>query len=100
MNVFKVLILGDAAVGKSCLLLRYTDNTYKDGYISTIGVDFKLKQLALDGKKWDLGFGILQVRNAFVQLHRATTEAVILFFYATMLLMRMLLTESGSGSTR
>ena len=57
-NVFKILILGDAGVGKSCLLLRYTDNTYKDGFISTIGVDFKLKQLELDGKQirlkiWD-----------------------------------------------
>ena len=57
-NVFKILILGDAGVGKSCLLLRYTDNTYKDGFISTIGVDFKLKQLEVDGKQvrlkiWD-----------------------------------------------
>jgi len=57
-NVFKILILGDAGVGKSCLLLRYTDNTYKDGFISTIGVDFKLKQLELEGKQvrlkiWD-----------------------------------------------
>jgi Ras-related protein Rab-1A len=57
-NVFKILILGDAGVGKSCLLLRYTDDTYKDGFISTIGVDFKLKQLEVNGEQirlkiWD-----------------------------------------------
>jgi len=38
----KVMLLGDASVGKSCLLLRASDNIYTENFISTIGVDFKL----------------------------------------------------------
>ena len=48
--LFKILLIGDSGVGKSCLLLKYTDGIYADSYISTIGVDFKIKTEAIDGK--------------------------------------------------
>ncbi|KAL7711948.1 GTP-binding protein ypt2 [Entamoeba marina] len=56
--LLKFLIIGDTAVGKTAMLLRYTDNTFDEGFISTIGVDFKIKKLEVDGKKlkiqiWD-----------------------------------------------
>ncbi|CAL9198289.1 unnamed protein product, partial [Musa hybrid cultivar] len=38
--LFKLLLIGDSSVGKSCLLLRFADDSYVDSYISTIGVDF------------------------------------------------------------
>lgn len=48
--LFKLLLIGDSGVGKSCLLLRFADNTYTQDYISTIGVDFKIRTIELDGK--------------------------------------------------
>ncbi|XP_065000204.1 ras-related protein RIC1-like isoform X2 [Musa acuminata AAA Group] len=38
--LFKLLLIGDSGVGKSCLLLRFADDSYIESYISTIGVDF------------------------------------------------------------
>ncbi|KAL5213780.1 hypothetical protein ABZP36_002932 [Zizania latifolia] len=48
--LFKLLLIGDSSVGKSCLLLRFADDSYVDTYIRTIGVDFKIRTIELDGK--------------------------------------------------
>jgi len=48
--LFKLLLIGDSGVGKSCLLLRFADDTYTESYISTIGVDFKIRTVELEGK--------------------------------------------------
>lgn len=42
--LFKVLMVGDSGVGKSSILLRYTDDVYDEDMAATIGVDFKLKR--------------------------------------------------------
>uniref|UniRef100_A0A7S4IMH1 Uncharacterized protein n=1 Tax=Vannella robusta TaxID=1487602 RepID=A0A7S4IMH1_9EUKA len=47
--IYKILLLGDPDAGKSCLLLRYVDETYSDVFISTIGVDYKSKNIQVDG---------------------------------------------------
>ena len=48
---FKILLLGDSTVGKTCFLKRYIDGTFQDAYLSTIGFDFKIKFVTLkDGK--------------------------------------------------
>lgn len=39
----KVVIIGDSGVGKTNLLLRMSDKTFKPNYVPTIGVDFKTK---------------------------------------------------------
>ncbi|KAL6996366.1 WD40 repeat protein [Sarracenia purpurea var. burkii] len=48
--LFKLLLIGDSGVGKSCLLLRFADDSYSESYISTIGVDFKIRTVEQDGK--------------------------------------------------
>jgi Ras-related protein Rab-1A len=49
--LFKILLIGDSGVGKTCMLLKFTDEVFQASYISTIGVDFKIKTLRLeDGK--------------------------------------------------
>lgn len=51
-------------MGKSCLLLRFADDTYTDSYISTIGVDFKIRTLELEGKTVKLQIVSITNRNA------------------------------------
>ncbi|KAL7718343.1 Rab family GTPase [Entamoeba marina] len=51
-------MIGDSGVGKSCLFLRFADDIFSETYITTIGVDFKIKSVKIDGKEvklqiWD-----------------------------------------------
>ena len=48
--IFKVLIIGDSSVGKSNILLRFSDDKFHDTFLPTIGVDFKIKNLNVNGK--------------------------------------------------
>ena len=54
----KVAIIGDSSVGKTNILLRYVNSDYQISHVVTIGIDFKVKSLNLDGYKlkmqiWD-----------------------------------------------
>jgi len=56
--LIKLLLIGDSGVGKSCLLLRFSDDSFTTSFITTIGIDFKIKTIELDGKRiklqiWD-----------------------------------------------
>ena len=49
--VYKVLLLGDSTVGKTCFLLRYCDKTFQEAHLSTIGLDYRLKTMTLQSGK-------------------------------------------------
>ena len=48
---FKILILGDSTVGKTCFLTRYTDKRFEQNYLATVGIDYKLKNIKLNDNK-------------------------------------------------
>ena len=45
----KLLLIGDSSVGKTSLLLRYVDDKFSPSFVSTIGIDFKVKRVRVDG---------------------------------------------------
>lgn len=47
---FKVVLIGDSGVGKSCILLRFADDKFNENFFATIGVDFRFKHMSLDDK--------------------------------------------------
>ena len=49
--VYKVLLLGDSTVGKTCFLLRYCDKTFEDAHLTTVGLDYRLKSMVLKNGK-------------------------------------------------
>jgi Ras-related protein Rab-8A len=48
--LIKLLIIGDSGVGKTCFLLRFSDDNFTASHLTTIGIDFKLKTMEIDGK--------------------------------------------------
>jgi Ras-related protein Rab-1A len=56
--VFKILLIGNSAVGKSSLLLRFADEVFHESFLPTIGVDFKIRTIEQAGsvvklQMWD-----------------------------------------------
>ena len=81
--LFKVLIIGNSGVGKSCLLLRFAEDMFSDNYISTIGVDFKIRKIELDGKSiklqiWDTA-GQERFRTITKSYYRGSNGIVVVY---------------------
>ena len=58
LTSLKILIIGESGVGKSSLLLRFTDDQFDPEMAATIGVDFKVKVMNQQGNRvklaiWD-----------------------------------------------
>lgn len=56
--MFKILLVGNSAVGKSSLLMRFADDIFTDNFLPTIGVDFKIRTIESSGsivklQMWD-----------------------------------------------
>lgn len=79
----KLIIIGDSAVGKTNILMRFCENTFKTNYTATIGVDFKVKSIQLGHTKlkmqiWDTA-GQERYRN-IAQTYYKGAAAVILTY--------------------
>lgn len=81
--LFKLVIIGDSGVGKTSLLLKYVDDVFSETFISTIGVDFKIRTIEKDGKKvrlqiWDTA-GQDRFRNIVSTFYRNANGILLVF---------------------
>eukprot|EP00747_Dinoflagellata_sp_TGD_P184176 gnl/TRDRNA2_/TRDRNA2_39577_c0_seq1.p2 gnl/TRDRNA2_/TRDRNA2_39577_c0~~gnl/TRDRNA2_/TRDRNA2_39577_c0_seq1.p2 ORF type:complete len:204 (+),score=50.08 gnl/TRDRNA2_/TRDRNA2_39577_c0_seq1:104-715(+) len=82
-HLIKLLLLGDSAVGKSSLLMRFCEQRFDTNFVLTIGVDFKWKQVERNGKKlklqvWDTA-GQERFRTITPAYYRAAMGVVITY---------------------
>lgn len=63
--LFKYIIIGDTSVGKSCLLLQFTDKRFRTQHDLTIGVDFGSRMIKID----DTRSGVAEQRNVKLQIY-------------------------------
>lgn len=70
------MLIGDSGVGKSCLLLRFADDSFNESYITTIGVDFRFRTVEIDGHTVKLQIvGLRQWDTAGQERFRTITSA-------------------------
>ncbi|MGH0150537.1 UNVERIFIED_CONTAM: hypothetical protein FKN15_017830 [Acipenser sinensis] len=48
--MFKLLIIGNSSVGKTSFLFRYADDSFTSAFVSTVGIDFKVKTVYRNDK--------------------------------------------------
>ncbi|TPX30576.1 hypothetical protein SmJEL517_g05880 [Synchytrium microbalum] len=83
----KVLSLGDAGVGKSCLIKRYCEGKFVSEYIPTIGIDYGVKSATVEEEEvkvnfWDVAGDPVyyEVRNEFYKDTNVASAAAVLVF--------------------
>lgn len=81
--LFKFIVIGDAAAGKSCLLHRFIENKFKHNSTHTIGVEFGSKIVEVGGKKvklqiWDTA-GQERFRSVTKSYYRGAAGAVLVY---------------------
>mmetsp|Transcript_32303 Transcript_32303/g.52354 ORF Transcript_32303/g.52354 Transcript_32303/m.52354 type:complete len:211 (-) Transcript_32303:149-781(-) len=79
----KIILLGDSGVGKSCMLKSFMGKEFTEGYVSTIGVDFEMKQTTVGGKKvnlqiWDTA-GQERFRTITTSYYRSCDAILVVF---------------------
>ena len=80
---FKILLIGDLGVGKSCVILRYVEGDFPGNIMSSIGVDFKTKQIELDEHSikmqiWDTA-GHEKFRTITTSYYKSAQAIIILY---------------------
>eukprot|EP01059_Diplonema_ambulator_P010835 TRINITY_DN20865_c0_g1_i1.p1 TRINITY_DN20865_c0_g1~~TRINITY_DN20865_c0_g1_i1.p1 ORF type:complete len:236 (+),score=46.47 TRINITY_DN20865_c0_g1_i1:87-710(+) len=83
---FKILLIGDSLVGKSCLITRYADDHFEPNFIATIGVDFKMKRLDLGENSFQLQIWDTAGQERFCNITRSYyrgCDAIIIVYDLT-----------------
>ena len=83
MRQIKLLLIGDSGVGKSCCLLRFSEDSFTPSFITTIGIDFKIRTIELDGKRvklqiWDTA-GQERFQSLGVAFYRGADCCVLVY---------------------
>jgi len=83
LTSLKILIIGESGVGKSSLLLRFTDDQFDPELAATIGVDFKVKVIDIDGNRvklqiWDTA-GQERFRTLTPSYYRGGQGAILVY---------------------
>jgi Ras-related protein Rab-8A len=81
--LLKLLLIGDSGVGKSCLLLRFTENDFAQTFTATIGIDFKVKTLQIGDKtiKLQVWYVSAKEREERKKSNEKLTRVCSLLFY-------------------
>ena len=79
--IFKIVLVGDTCVGKSCILVRFSDDIFNDSYVTTIGVDFRFKTMVVNNKVakiqiWDTA-GQERYRSITTAYYRGAAAIII-----------------------
>ena len=79
--IFKLVLIGDTCVGKSCILVRFSDDIFDDNYVTTIGVDFRFKTMVVKNKVvkiqiWDTA-GQERYRSITTAYYRGAAAIII-----------------------
>jgi small GTP-binding protein len=64
-SVYKIIVIGDPAVGKTSLILRFTDNAFRQSYLPTIGTNLSDKVLSLGRENIELVFWDIAGQSKF-----------------------------------
>ena len=67
----KILIIGDTAVGKTSILLKYVDNFFPEAHMATIGVEYKCKTITTDKYKINLNIWDTAGQERFKSITRS-----------------------------
>ena len=81
--LFKIVLAGPRGSGKTNLLLRYADDCFSETYLSTIGVDFKVKVLNVNGENIKLQIWDTSGQERFHSITKSYyrgAQAIILVF--------------------
>ncbi|KAK1167446.1 ras-related protein Rab-33A isoform X2 [Acipenser oxyrinchus oxyrinchus] len=86
-RIFKIIVIGDSNVGKTCLSFRFTGGSFPEKTEATIGVDFREKTVEIEGEKikvqvWDTA-GQERFRKSMVEHYYRNVHAVVFVYDVT-----------------